>query len=57
MTTDDELIKTPDGDRPWKEVRRALAMYDRQKKIAAEEKQRRSIASKKGWEKRKAQGK
>jgi hypothetical protein len=52
----EEIINTPDGDRPWKEVRVALGMYDRHKKRMMEEKERRSIAARKGWEKRKAQG-
>ena len=49
-----EIIKTPDGDRLWKEVRVALAMYDRSKKRMADERERRSAISKKSWEKRRA---
>jgi len=49
-----EVIKTPDGDRPWSYVRRALLHYDRIVKRREEESEKRSIASKKGWAKRKA---
>ena len=50
----DEIIKTPDGDRLWKEVRTALRMYDRQRKIAKEASEKRSAISKQAWAKRKA---
>ena len=50
----DEIIKTPDGDRLWKEVRMALRMYDRKKQIAKEASEKRSAISKRAWAKRKA---
>jgi hypothetical protein len=49
-----EIIKTPDGDRLWREVRTALRMYDRQIKIAKEASEKRSAISKQAWAKRKA---
>ena len=50
----DEIIKTPDGDRKWNEVCRALLMHDRMKKRQAELFAMRSVRSKKSWETRKA---
>ena len=50
----DEIIKTPDGDRLWREVRMALRTYDRRKQMAKEASEKRSAISKQAWAKRKA---
>jgi hypothetical protein len=50
----DEIIKTPDGDRLWREVRMALRAYDRRKQMAKEASEKRSAVSKQAWAKRKA---